>query len=163
MTDAATIVEADLADPHHAEALTALVDTYARDLMGGGRALDDHVLRSLVPALRRHPTTRALLAYEGDRPVGLAVCFVGFSTFSAKPILNVHDLAVLPGHRRQGIGRRLLEQAEALARDLGCVKLTLEVREDNEKAKRLYKSVGFGPGDLDADSVEKLFWTKHLG
>jgi len=45
------------------------------------------------------------------------VCFRGFSTFAAAPLINVHDLAVVPGFRGQGIGRRLLEAVEMYAED----------------------------------------------
>jgi ribosomal protein S18 acetylase RimI-like enzyme len=84
-----------------------------------------------------------LLALEGERPVGMAICFVGFSTFQARPLLNIHDLAVVPDCRGQGIGRALLAEAEKQALLRGCCKLTLEVREDNLPARSLYERFGF--------------------
>ena len=47
-----------------------------------------------------------------DNPVGAAVCFIGFSTFAAKPLINIHDFVVLPAARGKGVGRRLLEAVE---------------------------------------------------
>jgi ribosomal protein S18 acetylase RimI-like enzyme len=138
-----TIVEADLADPRHQQAIVALVDAYARDPMGNGQGLPEAVRRELIPGLRRHPTTVVFLAFDGEAPVGIAVCFLGFSTFAARPLLNIHDLAVLPAYRGLGVGRRLLQRVEAKARQLGCCKLTLEVREDNQPAQQLYWKMGF--------------------
>ena len=46
--------------------------------------------------------------------------FVGFSTFAASPLINIHDLHVEPEWRRQGVARLLLEAVEARARALGC-------------------------------------------
>jgi ribosomal protein S18 acetylase RimI-like enzyme len=71
------------------------------------------------------------------------VAFTGFSTFQGLPLLNIHDLAVLPAQRGAGVGRALLAAAEEHARATGCCKLTLEVQEDNTPARRLYERVGF--------------------
>ena len=69
-----------------------MVDAYSRDAMGDGKPLDQDVRAQLIPGLRRHPTTLIFLAFDGDQPVGAAVCFIGFSTFAAKPLINIHDL-----------------------------------------------------------------------
>lgn len=137
------IVEADLDDPKHQEAVLAMVNAYARDPMGNGEDLPESVRQALIPGLRRHPTSLIFLAFDGQEPVGVAVCFLGFSTFAARPLINIHDLAVIPAYRGRGVGRRLLERVEAKGRELGCCKLTLEVREDNYTAQQLYWRVGF--------------------
>jgi ribosomal protein S18 acetylase RimI-like enzyme len=69
---------------------------------------------------------------------------------------------VLPEFRRLGVGRALLEAAEARARNLGCCKLTLEVREDNEGARSLYESAGFGDFAPGADPTPTFFLEKRL-
>jgi ribosomal protein S18 acetylase RimI-like enzyme len=139
-------VDANLDDPTHRQAVLEMVNAYARDPNGQGRDLPEAVQHDLVAGLRRHPTTMILLAYDGARPVGVAVCFLGFSTFAAKPLINIHDLSVIPGYRGQGVGRRLLERVEARARELGCAKLTLEVSADNVGAQELYRRFGFNDG-----------------
>lgn len=143
MTDSIRIVEADLHDPVHRAGIVDVLDSYARDPVGGGAPLSDEVRDALVPALATHPTTRAFLAFAEDRAVGVAICFLGFSTFAARPLLNVHDLAVTPEWRGHGIGRALLTEVEVHARREGCCKLTLEVQETNVRARRLYESFGF--------------------
>lgn len=64
-------------------------------------------------------------------------------TKHARPLLNIHDLAVVPEWRGKGIGRALLEAAEASAVRRGCCKLTLEVLDDNQSARALYDRYGF--------------------
>jgi ribosomal protein S18 acetylase RimI-like enzyme len=157
-----TVIEADLHDPQHQAAIVHLVDAYARDPMGNGAGLPAEVRDRLIPGLQRHPTALIFLAYDGERPVGIAVCFVGFSTFAAHPLLNIHDLAVLQPYRGQGVGRILLERVEAKGRELGCCKLTLEVREDNHRAQRLYQKFGFGAMSTDRGSVRNWFLQKRL-
>lgn len=156
------IIEADLDEPAHQHAIVTLINAYARDPMGAGQDLPAEVQARLVAGLRQHPTTLVLLAYHGATPVGIAVCFQGFSTFAARPLLNIHDLAVLPEYRRQGVGRQLLQQVEAKGRFLGCCKLTLEVREDNHRAQGLYREVGFDNIGFTQGAVRNWFLEKRL-
>jgi ribosomal protein S18 acetylase RimI-like enzyme len=156
------LVEADLNLLEHRRAVVELIDAYARDPMGNGRPLADEVRSALIPGLQRHPTTIIFLAYEGEKAVGIAVCFLGFSTFAARPLINIHDLAVLPTHRGQGIGRLLLDKVGRKARELGCCKLTLEVLENNHAAKRLYESAGFAQAAYQQAAGGALFYSKRL-
>ena len=142
---AVEIIEADLHQAHHQRAVVDLINAYAGDIMGGGKALPEQVQHDLVPGLQAHPTTLVLLAYDGAEAVGIAVCFQGFSTFKAKPLVNIHDLAVAPTHRSLGIGRKLLDAVEHKARERGCCAVTLEVLEKNDRARRLYAAAGFAP------------------
>lgn len=150
---------ADLADAAHAEAVRRLLDEYARLPIAQGAPLAASVLRELVPGLRKHPGALVFLAWIEGRAAGVAVCFVGFSTFLARPLINIHDLAVTADCRGRGVGQRLLEAVEAKARDLGCGKVTLEVHEDNVSALRLYRRLGFGGGVEDPAT---LFLSKKL-
>ena len=134
---------ADLDDADDGAGIIEVLDTYASDPVGGGEPLSADVRRRLIPALRELRHALVFLAVSDGRPVGVATCFFGFSTFKACPLLNVHDLAVIPSHRGRGVGRRLLAAAEEHARARGCCKLTLEVQEDNLPARALYARFGF--------------------
>jgi ribosomal protein S18 acetylase RimI-like enzyme len=123
--------------------MVEVLNSYASDVRGGSQPLSAEVRSRLAAGLHAHPTSRVWLAFEAGSAVGLCVAFVGFSTFQARPLLNVHDLAVIPGWRGKGVGRALLTAAEAHARELGCCKLTLEVQDDNTPARRLYGRFGF--------------------
>ena len=154
---------ADLDCPEEAEAVVALLDAYAADPMGSGEPLARDVRNRLVPALRQVPGHLVLLAFARQHAVGLAVCFQGFSTFRARPLLNIHDLAVLPDHRRRGVATALLAAVEAQALRRGCCKLTLEVREDNPAAESLYRRLGFGAGSSGGKPAQYRFLEKRLG
>ena len=156
------IREADLGNAEHAQALLAVLDSYATDAMGGGAPLDVDVRQRLIPALREQANLLVLLAFAEGAAVGLANCFYGFSTFAARPLLNVHDLAVVPAFRGRGIGRALLVAAEERARARGCAKLTLEVREDNARARGVYQAQGFRDFELAGVSFRTLFLAKAL-
>ena len=106
------IVEADLATPAHVKGVVEVLDSYAADPVGGGEPLSKEARERLAPALQKHPGALVLLALVESRPVGVAVCFLGLSTFRAMPLLNIHDLAVLPQWRGRGVGRALLAAAE---------------------------------------------------
>jgi ribosomal protein S18 acetylase RimI-like enzyme len=157
------IRSADLDRSGDASAVVALLNAYAEDAMGADGPLSEDVKERLVPALRGIPDHLVLLAFDGEDAVGLAICFQGFSTFRARALLNIHDLAVLSGHRGRGIATALLAAIEAEARRRDCCKLTLEVREDNPRAERLYRALGFGAGSAGERSVQYRFMEKRLG
>ena len=154
------VIRADYADRRHAAAIVGLLDAYAQDPMGGGRPLPAHVHERLVPGLAATPGALTLLALEGAAFVGLVNAFAGYSTFIARPLLNLHDVFVRPDHRGRGIARRLLQAAEAVARDRGCGKLTLEVLSGNTAAQQLYRALGYAPYALDEAAGDARFWQK---
>jgi ribosomal protein S18 acetylase RimI-like enzyme len=147
---------ADLADARDAESIVTLLNAYAIEPVGGGKPLTRDVRERLVPALRAIPRALVLLAFAGDAAVGITVCFVGFSTFQARPLLNIHDLAVLPEYRRKGVARALLQAAEDSARSQGCCRLTLEVLEANSGARALYHRFGFDSKTITRFLVKPL-------
>jgi ribosomal-protein-alanine N-acetyltransferase len=57
--------------------------------------------------------------------------------------LHINNLAVLPEHRRAGIGTDLLLRVLADGVTLGANRATLEVRRSNEAAQKLYEKFGF--------------------
>jgi ribosomal protein S18 acetylase RimI-like enzyme len=154
------LLRANLSDATHAAAVISLLDHYAQHEMGQSRPLDDDVRARLIPELQAHPGTHVIIALAGDRPVGVAICFLGFSTFKARSLLNIHDFAVHDSARGQGVGQALMEEVVRTARELGCCKVTLEVRVDNHPACKLYQKCGFEPGD--PNSTAQWFWTKTL-
>lgn len=132
--------------PSDLEAVIAMLDLYAQDPMGGAKPLSDEVKAKLRVDLPAVPGAFSILAEDVDGPIGVAICFMGYSTFGAKPLVNVHDLSVVPWARGRGAGKALLEAVAQHARGLGCGKVTLEVRDDNPAA-RLYRREGFTDGD----------------
>jgi ribosomal protein S18 acetylase RimI-like enzyme len=156
------VIEADLADPAHAQAVIDLLDCYAREPEGGGAGLGEQVRRDLIPALRHRHDALILLAMQDGEAVGLLNAFEGFSTFAAAPLLNIHDVYVEPKQRRTGIGHALLACAERVALERGCRKMTLEVLSGNMRAQHLYRALGFEAYALDEHMGHALFWQKKL-
>lgn len=157
-----TVALADYADPADASALADLLDAYARDPMGGAAPLSTHARANFVAGLAATGHAFSLLARVDGRAVGLANCLMGYSTFAAAPLVNIHDMAVLPGQRGHGIGRALMQGVEAEALKRGASKITLEVLSGNTAAKHLYAACGFGDYQLDPAAGNALFWQKRL-
>jgi [ribosomal protein S18]-alanine N-acetyltransferase len=57
--------------------------------------------------------------------------------------VHINNVAVLPAHRRKGLGRTLLEAVLETAASQGARRATLEVRRSNDAAIRLYQGMGF--------------------
>lgn len=140
------IREANLQDTADLQLIVELSNAYAIDPMGLGEPLPMSVQENLSRALPNVRNALVLLAFEGEKAIGIATCFQGFSTFKAAPLINIHDIAVLPEARGKGVGAALLEAVKEKARERGCCKVTLEVREDNA-ARHLYERSGFEYGD----------------
>lgn len=142
--------------------LLSLLNSYAMDPMGGGEALDSKVQQHLIAKLAERSDTFSVIAYENDQPIGLVNCVEGFSTFAAKPVMNIHDVVVLPTHRGKGISMLLLNEVEQLARQRDCCKLTLEVLQGNKVAKASYLKFGFAGYELNPEMGQAMFWQKKL-
>lgn len=156
-----TISLADFTDPRDAADVVTLLDAYARDPMGGGAPLSDAVKARLPGDLAANRHAFSLLARLDGAAVGLANCFMGYSTFAAAPLVNIHDLAVLPGLRGKGIGKALLAAIEAEGLRRGACKVTMEVLSGNP-ARHLYAREGYGDYQLDPATGHALFWQKRL-
>jgi GNAT superfamily N-acetyltransferase len=156
------IIKADLSKQDHAEALIQLMSEYALDPMGGGQDLSEFVKTNLVAELSQRSSIHVIIAFADRIPAGLAICLEGFSTFACKPLLNIHDLIVSSPYRGQGLAKLILQRVEAIALDLGCCKITLEVLEGNHAAKAAYKSFGFNGYELNPKMGHALFWEKKL-
>jgi len=59
------------------------------------------------------------------------------------PYGYVRTLAVLPGHRRRGVGTQLVQAAAQWARAQGLPALAVHVGEENATALRFFRSIGF--------------------
>jgi GNAT superfamily N-acetyltransferase len=156
------IVRADYADSIHAAALVYLLDSYARDPAGGGEALSDYARANLVSQLAARPFIFSILAFDGDTPVGLINAIEGFSTFACRPLVNVHDVVVLPSHRGRGIAAQMFAAVETIAVERGACKLTLEVLDGNTSARTLYQRLGFAAYQLDPSMGHAQFMHKWL-
>jgi ribosomal protein S18 acetylase RimI-like enzyme len=156
------VVRARYDDPTHAAALLDLLDHYARDPAGGGAPLSDFARANLVASLAVRPFIFSVLAFDRETPVGLVNAIEGFSTFACKPLVNVHDVVVASSHRGQGIAARLFAEVEAIARERGACKLTLEVLDGNASARALYQRLGFTAYQLDPAMGHAQFLHKWL-
>ncbi len=122
------------------------------------------------------PTWWAELAQRPRRDYVVAEAGGGVAGYAgvdlSGDVADVMTLAVVPGARGTGLGDRLLGHLEDRAMRAGAQALLLEVRADNEPARRLYDRHGFAvlatrrkyyqPGDIDAIVLRKLLRGKEI-
>lgn len=156
------IIIADYFHANDAEAVVSLMNNYAQDKMGGGEALPEIVQKTLVAELSKVAGAFTVLAIVDGKPVGLINCFMGFSTFKARPLINIHDVIVLADYRGLKLSQLMLNKVEEVARERGCCKLTLEVLQGNEVAQNSYVKFGFANYVLDPKMGGAMFWQKTL-
>ncbi len=144
-------------DNDHCNAVKRLMRIYMLDPMGGTVPFNQKQENDLIEGLRDQANLVALLACLGNEYVGLINTFVNFSTFAARRFINIHDLVVDYRYRHNNVGRLLMAAIEKEATELGCSKITLEVREDNFVAQNLYKKMGFAQANPNM-----YFWVKMM-
>jgi len=156
------IIQADYLKSTHARDIVYLLNLYANDPMGGGQPLNKSIQDNLVQELAKLPHAFSILAYVDGNPAGLINCFDAFSTFSCKPLINIHDVIVKNEYRGNGLSQKMLHKVENIAQKKGCCKITLEVLEANEIARSSYSRFGFSGYELDPKMGKALFWQKPI-
>jgi ribosomal protein S18 acetylase RimI-like enzyme len=151
------LIRVDLQDTIHATQIIKLLNDYMNDPMGNNRPMDKKLAPQIISGLKSHSGFLGFFVLVDDQFAGLANCNLNFSTFQAKPLINIHDFIVAPEFRNLGAGHFLLRGIINYANQNGYCRVTLEVREDNATAKSLYKKMGF------TDCVPRMmFWEKKL-
>ena len=93
------------------------------------------------------PLFSALIAWQGEAPVGLSLFFAEYSSWRGRPGVYVQDLFVAPQCRGLGLGGILLAEAARRAHALGGTYLRLSVDRTNEAAAGFYNRAGFRHAD----------------
>lgn len=109
-----------------------------------------------------YPAAEAAIAESAGGPVGLALFFHTFSTWTGLRGLYLEDLYVMPEARGSGVGGALLRHVASLAVERGCARFEWSVLDWNEKAVRFYKGMGAEPMDewtmyrVTGDALKRL-------
>ncbi|MEH3118634.1 MAG: N-acetyltransferase [Methylorubrum populi] len=126
----------------------------------------DRAARRAIRHAIGSPTMSLLVAVAKD---GGSDILVGAATLERRRTnrsARLSSLAVAPARTGTGLGRLLLEAAEADARSHGCERLRLEVRADNGGGIRLYERGGYArtgtKPDYYADGMEAWRYEKAL-
>ena len=94
-------------------------------------------LRDFEHEMRENPCARYLVAVKEDQIIGFAGIHIILD------VGHITNIAITQEERGHGVGRMLATALMQYASNLGVSYVTLEVRENNEPAKSLYKSLGF--------------------
>lgn len=156
------IVKADTNNAIQREHLSAMLVEYSKDIMGGGEALPPSVVENSIHLLSTKEYAVSFLAYHNNQVIGFANCFENIATFKGRTALNIHDLAVIPSFRKQGVATLLLEAIKNYALENHMAKITLEVLEGNNAAQSAYEKFGFQGYQLDPNMGNAMFWQLML-
>ena len=156
------IITVDYTNLQQAKDLVFLLNHYALADPGGGGGLPNEVKQHLVSRLAEVSHAFSLICYVDQKPAGLVNALHGFSTFKAKPLINIHDLVVHEDFRRQGISQLLLAEVEKIAQQNSCCKVTLEVLDKNFPAINAYEKFGFASYGLNPAYGKAIFLEKYL-
>lgn len=88
------------------------------------------------------PPFECVLAEVDGRPVGFALYFTTYGTWSGRASLWLEDLFVRPDERGRGVGTALLREVGRRAATRGCARLDFSVLDWNESAAAFYQRLG---------------------
>jgi ribosomal protein S18 acetylase RimI-like enzyme len=91
----------------------------------------------------RDRRSTVFVAIDGGDAVGFVQLFQTYSTVWLGPSLILEDLFVHPQARGGGVATKLIERAEAYAREIGAVGMFLETAMDNVTAQGVYERAGW--------------------
>ncbi len=94
--------------------------------------------------IERPETGRILVLREGNDAVGMANLLFTVSTACGGKAALLEDMVIHPARRGDGLGGKLLNAAIELARQEGCLRITLLTDRANDAAIRFYQRHGFG-------------------
>lgn len=88
------------------------------------------------------PAAEAVIAEIHGKPVGMALFFHNFSTWTGWRGLYLEDLYVTPAARGAGVGTALLRHLAGIAVERGCSRFEWAVLDWNVDAQNFYKAMG---------------------
>jgi len=152
------MARAHRASEEDVEAVAALLAEF-HDVEREGRP-DDETLRAGVARLIGGEDAEFFLA--GEPPVGVAEVRYRWSLFSQAEDAYLEDLYVRASHRRQGLGRALLEAAFERARERGAVRIELGASEGDTDAIAFYEALAFENRFGGTDGPRALFYARWV-
>lgn len=87
----------------------------------------------------------SLIVEKSGAPIGFALWYYTFSTFTARPSLYLEDIFVEPEHRGGGIGKSIFRILARRALDEGCTRMDWSVLDWNAPSIAFYRSLGAVP------------------
>jgi GNAT superfamily N-acetyltransferase len=124
----------------HLDELSKLFDQYrvfyqaSSDLEAAKKFLQERFQKS---------DSMIFVATNDDHLVGFAQLYPSFSSVSMKRVWILNDLFVQGSHRRKGIAKSLISEAENFAQRTGAVRIILATQLSNLAAQSLYQSLGY--------------------
>ena len=138
-----SLIQVDLDNKLHCKQIIKLLNHYMDDPMGNSCPMDTALAPKIIAGLQTYLGYLGFFVLAGDQFAGLANCNQNFSTFTAMPLLNIHDFIVAPAFRTIGAGHFLMKGVLQFASENGFCRVNLEVRGDNHAAQSLYQKLGF--------------------
>tara|TARA_Y100001954_G_scaffold181359_1_gene193299 strand:+ start:24 stop:530 length:507 start_codon:yes stop_codon:yes gene_type:complete len=114
-------------------------------------ATEETLAHSLFSA---EPCAKAIIGEFEGQPVGYALFFTNFSTFTGRPGIYLEDLYVSPNMRGKGFGKSLLAYLAKLAQDRNYTRVEWSVLDWNEPSIQFYRSIGAIP--MNEWTVQRL-------
>jgi ribosomal protein S18 acetylase RimI-like enzyme len=140
-----TVLATRPATPDDLDALAPLFDAYRRFY---GQPGDVALAADFLHARMERGESAVLVAEADGQLLGFCQLYPTWCSVAAARIFVLYDLFVDDAVRRAGVGRALMEAAQAFGRAAGAVRLDLSTAHANTRAQALYESLGWQRDDV---------------
>jgi ribosomal protein S18 acetylase RimI-like enzyme len=117
----------------------------------------EEAVRKRLEELLETPRSRVLVVENGRGVVGAVSFWIKPDLAHGDTVVEVPMLVVAEDHRRNGVGRLLMEEVRSIASDHGASQIELVATTANVAAREFYHSLGF----VEADVVALEFVGSH--
>lgn len=94
----------------------------------------------------------AIVAFDGETPVGYAVFYPNFATFRGQRGLYLEDIFIKKEYRGKGVGETIIKYLAKLGKERGFERIDFQVLEWNTPAIKFYEKLG-----ANRDNEERHF------
>ncbi|MGB5941495.1 MAG: GNAT family N-acetyltransferase [Leeuwenhoekiella sp.] len=107
--------------------------------------IDQRILKSEIEEEDNDNAIFIVEDADNQQQLGFIFLEIGTDYYHREPHGHIADIIVSPEARGRGIGKMLMEKAETWTKENGYNLLTLNVFNDNKKARKFYSALGFTP------------------
>jgi GNAT superfamily N-acetyltransferase len=87
-------------------------------------------------------TAEAIVAFDGETPIGYAIFYPNFATFRGQRGFYLEDIFITKSHRKKGVGEIMLKYIAKVARTRGFERIDFQVLQWNKPAIKFYEKLG---------------------
>ena len=144
-----------MSDTQFNDYIQTLLNNYAQEHVNAGNWSADEApakakaqIGELLPNGVATPDHYIYVVEDTTAQAQVGILWLAVEDRAGRPTAFIYDIEIFESYQRRGYGTQTMAAAEAKAKELGLVEIALHVFGSNERARALYRKVGFEEVDV---------------